>query len=42
MICSFISCKDEVTISYVPLVVGEPQRTEHIQNEWCFICDCPR
>ena len=33
---------DEVTISYVPLVFGEPQKSLHIQSEWNFNCICSR
>ena len=33
---------DEITISYVPLISGEPLKTEHIKNEWNFECQCPR
>ncbi len=36
------SQNDEITISYVPMIVGNPLRSNHIKSEWFFICKCKR
>ena len=38
----YFRCDEEITISYLPLITGEPQRSLHIQAEWCFECRCSR
>ena len=40
--CKPIQEKDEITISYIPIVIGEPIRSQHIKNEWNFECKCNR
>ena len=44
---SFKACKpikenDEITISYMPIIIDEPIRSQHIKNEWNFECNCHR
>jgi len=41
-ICIFSRSEEEITISYVPPIVGQPLRGLHIQNEWFFKCRCSR
>lgn len=33
---------EEITISYVPTIFGQPKRRQHINEEWYFDCKCPR
>lgn len=40
--CYVTRFEEEITISYVPLIIGEPLRTEHILSEWNFCCSCVR
>lgn len=39
---SFARAGEEISISYVPFIIGEPLRSHHIQNEWFFNCKCKR
>ena len=39
---NFCRENDEITISYTPIVFGEPLKTEHIKSEWNFVCQCSR
>ena len=40
--CKPIPEAQEITISYMPLITGEPIRSQHIKDEWNFECQCQR
>jgi len=33
---------EEITISYIPAIFGQPKRKRHIEEEWYFKCKCTR